>query len=249
MQFKQLGAIFEILAFLGTLGALATAGVAFAGIYAVGEERLARRVPALSGWLFGGRGLARKAFAATAILVTGYAMVLLGASILSHELTLAPGEEKYFCEIDCHLAYSVADTATAKMVGSGAGQVTAQGMFYVVNVRTRFDENTISPHRGDNPLEPSPRLVTLVDDEGQRYSVSPAAEAALAATHGAGTPLTQPLRPGESYTTRLVFDLPPGTRNPRLLIESPVEPEWLGRVLIGDEGSLFHKKVFLRLPA
>ncbi|HEV3252825.1 MAG TPA: hypothetical protein VG033_00350 [Candidatus Acidoferrales bacterium] len=249
MQFKQLAAIFEILAFLGTLGALAAAGVAFAGIYAVGEERLARSVPIISGWLFGGRGLARKAFATAAILIAGYAMVLFGASVLSNELTLAPGEEKYFCEIDCHLAYSVADTATAKTVGSGAGQVTAQGMFYIVNVRTRFDENTISPHRGNAPLDPSPRLVTLVDEEGQRYVVSADAEAALTAAHGAGTPLTQPLRPGESYTTRLVFDLPPGTRNPRLLIESPVEPDWLGRVLIGDEGSLFHKKVFLRLPA
>lgn len=249
MQFKQMAAIFEVLAFLGTVGALAAAGVTVAGIYAVGEGRLARSVPIISGWLFGGRGLARKVLAAVAILVAGYALVLFGASVLSHEWTLAPGEEKYFCEIDCHLAYSVADTAMTKTLGSGAEQATAQGMFYIVNVRTRFDEKTISPHRGDAPLEPSPRLVTLVDDEGQRYGVSAAAEAALAATHGAGTSLTQSLRPGESYTTRLVFDLPPGTRNPRLLIESPAEPGWLGRVLIGDEVSFFHKKVFLRLPA
>jgi hypothetical protein len=249
MQFKQMAAIFQVLAFLGTVGALAAAGVAVAGIYAVGEERLARSVAILTGWLFGGRGLARKVLAAVAILVTGYAVVLFGASVLSQEWTLAPGEEKYFCEIDCHLAYSVADMATAKMLGSGARQATAQGMFYIVNVRTRFDEKTISPHRGDSPLEPSPRLVTLVDDEGQRYTVSATAEAALAASQGAGAPLTQPLRPGESYTTRLVFDLPSGTRNPRLLIESPAEPGWLGRVLIGDEDSFFHKKVFLRLPA
>jgi hypothetical protein len=249
MQFKQMAAIFEVLAFLGTAGALAAAGVAVAGLYAVGEERLARSVPLISGWLFGGRGLARKVLAAAAILAAGYAVVLFGASVLSHEWTLAPGEEKYFCEIDCHLAYSVADTATAKTLGSGAGQVTAQGIFYIVNVRTRFDEKTISPHRGDAPLDPSPRVVTLVDDQGLRYGVSAAAQATLAAADGAGTPLTQPLRPGESYTTRLVFELPAGTQNPRLLIESPAEPGWLGRVLIGDEGSLFHKKVFLRLPA
>jgi hypothetical protein len=35
----------------------------------------------------------------------------------------------------------------------------------------------------------------------------------------------------------------------RLLIESPTQPGWIGKVLIGDENSVFHKHVFLALPA
>ena len=45
-----------------------------------------------------------------ALLGTGtiiYFGLLLGFSLGSREVILAPGQEKYFCEIDCHLAYSV----------------------------------------------------------------------------------------------------------------------------------------------
>jgi hypothetical protein len=51
-------------------------------------------------------------------------------------------------------------------------------------------------------------------------------------------------RPGESYQTTLVFDLPEGVQNPRLLLTDP----WpVNRLLIGHENSFFHKKVYFRL--
>src|ERR1700730_2067078 len=40
-----------------------------------------------------------------------YGTLLVGAAFLSRERTLHPGEKKYFCEMDCHLAYSVVATA------------------------------------------------------------------------------------------------------------------------------------------
>src|SRR5207302_1066305 len=39
-----------------------------------------------------------------------YLLLFLGASLLSHNRVLAPGEEKHICEIDCHLAYAIAAT-------------------------------------------------------------------------------------------------------------------------------------------
>lgn len=43
--------------------------------------------------------------------VTGaYLAAMLIFSLASHEKVLARGAEKHFCEIDCHLAYSVTDT-------------------------------------------------------------------------------------------------------------------------------------------
>src|SRR5512146_2768419 len=75
------------------------------------------------------------------VLVAGaclYLLLLAGFSISSHEQTLPRGEEKYFCEIDCHLAYSIAD---AKWLGEGPRRTLA------VTVRTRFDERTISVRR------------------------------------------------------------------------------------------------------
>src|SRR5438105_12951303 len=37
-----------------------------------------------------------------------YCVALLVAAAASHNRVLAPGEEKHICEVDCHLAYSVA---------------------------------------------------------------------------------------------------------------------------------------------
>jgi len=239
MELKQLIAIFGIFAFLGTFAAVALSAAAIVALRIAGEDRVARWMDGASAWCFGGRGLARKVALVATILLIGYASVLLGASVVSREQTLGGDREKYFCEIDCHLAYSVVGMERAAPP-SGAAENAASGILYTVSVRTRFDERTISPHRGDSPLTPSPRAIAIVDDQGRVY---PASE------EGQQTSLTQPLRPGESHITKLVFELPFDARGLRLLITSPTEPGWLGRIIIGDEDSIFHKKIYLRLSS
>jgi hypothetical protein len=248
MELKQSFAAFSALAFLATAALLFGSAVAIAGLKVLGEPRLKRWNTAISGWLIGGLGLTRKILAVALILIAGYSAVLFGASLGSREWTLMPGQEKYFCEIDCHIAYAVTDTKRLPVVGTGPDMSAAGGIFYVVTVRTRFDEKTISPHRGDSPLEPSPRAILLVDDAGRAYSPSFSAGRILEVNGESGVPMTQELRPGESYQTRVAFDVPRDARNLRLLIESPTQPEWIGKFLIGDENSVFHKHVFLALP-
>jgi hypothetical protein len=68
--------------------------------------------------------------------------------------------------------------------------------------------------------------------------------AALEAAQGAQTPLSTALRPGDSYTTSLVFDLPAGDRADRLLL---TEDDPVTLLLIGHENSLGHPKVVFRL--
>jgi hypothetical protein len=240
MELKQLTAIFGILAFLGTFAAVALSAAAIVALRIAGEDRVARWAANASTWVFGGRGLAQKIALVVMILLVGYASVLLGASAASREQTLGGDQEKYFCEIDCHLAYSVVGMERVKMPISDATEKTADGILYTVSVRTRFDENTISARRGDSPLTPSPRAVAIVDDQGRIYPTSEGSQQAS---------LTQPLRPGESYITKLVFKLPSDARSLRLLITSPTEPGWLGRVIIGDEDSVFHKKIYFRLSS
>jgi hypothetical protein len=124
---KQLMAVFGFLAFVGTFLTLAATVGAIVIVKLIGEERVARWTDATSVWLFGGRGLARKLVLAALVLLGGYTTVLLAASAASREWSLAPGAEKYFCEIDCHLAYSVAGVQKRKTIGSGASQTTAGG--------------------------------------------------------------------------------------------------------------------------
>ena len=216
------------LTFLATAAGVAGAGLVALGALAFGKRRLAL-------------GLSAAALA----ICAGHAALLLAFSLASRERVLQPGDRKYFCEIDCHLAYSVDGISTAKTLGRPPRTATAGGTFYVVTVKTWFDPNTIASFRGNAPLTPNPREVFVVDESGRPHGPSPAGMAALEEERGSpSTPLSRELRPGESYTTTLVFDLPAGIRRPRLFLGDPPGVE---NVLIGHENSPFHAKAYFAL--
>jgi hypothetical protein len=243
MHEKQLLADLRALAFLSLLASICLAATLVVLAFFIEDARLRRAGNAISHWLSSSRSLAVSVLSALLVVVSGYSAVLLGASLGSHDWTLSPGQEKYFCELDCHLAYSVAGVEKEPTIGN----TRVGGDFYIITLRTRFDEHTISPNRGSSPLEPGPRVVTLVDSKETVYTASPRGQSALAAAGISSTPLTQPLSPGDSYLTRIVFDLPKNSGTPRLLIRSPAAPDWLGYFIVGDEGSILHHKVFLAL--
>lgn len=178
------------------------------------------------------------------LLIAGaYLAAILIFSLASHEKVLARGEEKHFCEIDCHLAYSLA-TRQSKTLGNSPNQSTAQGVYTIVTIKTRFDETTISPSHGNGLLYPNSRVLTLLDDRGNKYSPSTQGQRALDAAQSSGTPLTSPLRPGESYTSEVVFDLPADVKATTVLIN---EGELLTRFVIGHENSPLHRKTRFQL--
>lgn len=228
MEFMPRFAPLVVLLFLGTCLALGLAGLVV--VFALLRRK---------------RELAKYGLLAALGIAAIYGGVLLAASLASQQKVLRPGEQKYFCEIDCHEAYSVADVATAKTLGTSPRQATAAGTYYIVKVRAWFDERTISSRRPrDLPLTPGARRAVVVDAQDREYP--PAAEglAALEQVEGAVPPLNQRLLPGESYVTALVFDLPPGVQNPRLLISNS-DP--ISHVLIGHENSFLHKKILFAL--
>jgi len=199
----------SMLGFLATVGALALSMLAFVVACFVRKFRAARLI-----------------LKVTAVGVIVYSGVLLVFSWTSRDHVLVQGQEKYFCEIDCHLAYSVVGVRT---------EVTGTAKTCTVTLRTRFDETTISPQRPkDAPLTPNPRTVTLLDGQGNRW---------LAAA-SSGVPLTTSLKPGDSYLTELQFRVPAEVTNLRLLLTSTAWPE---RLLIGDEQSPFHGKTWFAL--
>lgn len=220
---------FVVVAFLGTACFLFAAVVG-------GAIALAFRKPRIARWIGAGGLLA----------VFGYAALLLGAALLSRERTLARGEKKYFCEVDCHVADSVAGTAMVKVLGPPPGLVAAGGTFAVVTLETWFDPSTIASFRGNGPLTPNPRVVYLVDSGGRRHDPSPAGQKAWEDEHGSTTPLNRELRPGESYETTLVFDVPEGAPGLRLFVG---DPPGIENVLIGHENSPLHGKVYFALSS
>jgi hypothetical protein len=185
----------------------------------------------LFAWLTNRHRRVWQALGASVVVGSLYATLLVGAAVTSDERTLEPSEWKYFCEVDCHLAYTVTDVRAAKTLGP----LSAEGILYVVTVKTWFDGRTISSRRPrDLALPPDPRLVAVVDAYGNSYSPR----------QTSGTPMNQPLVPGQSYTTEFVFDLPANRPSYRLLIATDMPVNWF---LIGHESSFFHKKVFFAL--
>src|SRR5690242_12202320 len=90
------------------------------------------------------RAHAKRVFVAIAIISAVYVAALVAFSFASHETVLARGQEKHFCELDCHLAYSIVKTAHTKTIGASPNPLIAQGQFTVITLKTRFDETTIS---------------------------------------------------------------------------------------------------------
>jgi hypothetical protein len=159
-----------------------------------------------------------------------YAGLFLITSLASRTEELAVGTEKHICEVDCHLAYSVAGVKTVKVWGGR----TAQGMFYVITVRVRFDSGTIASWRPrDLPLTPNGRSVSLIDAQGRRYPATPKA-------------LDRQLLPGQEYTTDFIFDVPADAGTPRLELESG---DWPTHLMIAHENAFLHGKVLFRLAA
>ena len=170
---------------------------------------------------------ARVTFIAAGTGAAIYLAVLFGFSAASRTITLTSGQEKYFCEIDCHLAYSVTDVQTQP-----AGDRTR----YLVTLRTRFDETTTSSSRPrDASLTPSPREMFLVDSFGRQFGPESMR----------GTPPSTPLKPAESYITQLEFVVPKEAPGLKLLLNTI--PGWPDRVVIGDENSWLHKKTYFAL--
>lgn len=223
----NLAAPVGVLAFVGTGLLILVAVLVLVGSLIARKLRFARVV--LSGML----------------IVAGlYVGAMLAFSLAGHEKVLARGEEKHFCEIDCHLAYSIANVRQTKTLGDAPNQSNAQGVYTIVTINTRFDETTIASWRGNGLLYPNSRALTLVDERGNKHAPSDTARRALDASQTGGTPLTAPLRPGESYTTEIVFDLPADLKSATLLIN---EGEFVTHFIIGHENSPLHKKTVFQI--
>jgi hypothetical protein len=185
-----------------------------------------------------GRPSAARSIAAIgAAWLAAYAALLVITSLASRERTLALGEMKRFCGfyLDCHLGVAVDRVDTLTQIGEVSDALQAGGTFYVVTVRVSSDARR-------TPLELSQPHAVLVDAEGYSYERVPDAEQRLA-NAGAAIHLDEWVGPGQSYTRRLVFDVPRGAREPRLHVTegSPIE-RVVELAIIGDEDALLHAR-------
>lgn len=162
----------------------------------------------------------RRAVLTTATIAIGYAVLVAAAAMLAPARVLARGEEKYICELDCHLAYSVVD-------------VRRGGDSLIVRLNVRFDAQTIGSRRArDLPLSPGLRTVRLVGRGGVRYPPISLGD------------LQRTLRPGQSYQTELIFDVGAGASGLILYI---ADADRSKMVLVGSDNGPLRRPVGFQL--
>src|SRR5207237_10807937 len=83
---------------VGALALLGTGFLLFLAALVLIQSLIARK-----------RARARVVLAAMLLIAGAYAAAILVFSFASHEKILARGEEKHFCELNCHLSYSIAN--------------------------------------------------------------------------------------------------------------------------------------------
>jgi hypothetical protein len=121
-------------AFLVLLGFTAVVGFLLLAAALYGYASLRHRV-----------ALKKRAAIGGALIAAGYAVILLATGIMSRTKVLAMGESKYFCEMDCHEAYSIAGLRREASLGRGPAERRAHGTYLVIGVQVLFDADTISP--------------------------------------------------------------------------------------------------------
>jgi hypothetical protein len=68
-------------------------------------------------------------------------------SYTSFDRIVARGDKKFYCGMDCHIAYSVRNVERVKTIGG----TNASREFYGITLRSHFDQRTIAPWRGGSP--------------------------------------------------------------------------------------------------
>jgi len=138
---------------------------------------------------------ARLGAGAALTIAAGYFILLSGVSFASSEEVLRPALE-IFCEIDCHLAYSLIGARNRRR--AGPGDATGLRTRLICSCSSKdlvWRAHHLRPSR-QWPLAPNGRKVIL-SMHGRSFAPSPEGQAAFARLIGFSTPLTTLLRPGE----------------------------------------------------
>ena len=163
-----------------------------------------------------------------------YGVTLLATSFFSAEKTLRPGEAKKFCGFyfDCHLSASVVGVRRAKTFGA----LRAKDEFYIVRLRIANDARAAAL-----ALE-TPRFA-LFDEQGRRYE--PVEDLTVTRERPR---FEEPVPAGGAIAEELAFDLPPDAWGLRLdAREGGPLARAFEKLLIGDEDSFLHRRVFFAL--
>lgn len=180
--------------------------------------------------------LAKFTIGGVAVWLVFYAVMLLGFSLASSEKTLSVKEPKAFCGfyLDCHMHAVVAGVSPTKRIGDRI----AKGDFYIVAINVFSDAK--NPNIAFRLIEPK---IVVLDENGVPFPRDLETEALLST---ASVDIGQDIRGRQIIQKELVFDLPDNMKSGRLDIREGYGIDHaIEAVLIDDEDSILHKRIYL----
>jgi hypothetical protein len=173
---------------------------------------------------------AGKAAAWLLMFIAAYMLVLVGFSMAETQKEVAIGTLQ--CFDDWCITVEQASRQDA------IGTTRASGAFCIATVR-------VSSRAKGRPQRETDVRVSLIDDRGRRFDVSPAGQQALEQQGLAGNPLTSFVDAGGSFESRLAFDVPRDVGQLNL-----VKTSWGWfpfRLIISDSQSWLHRPTVVPL--
>jgi hypothetical protein len=162
--------------------------------------------------------------------IAAYMLVLLGFSVVEPQKEVPLGSPQ--CFDDWCLTTERASRHDA------IGTTRASGTFCIVTVRVSSRARRRSQRETDV-------RISLIDDRGRRFDVSPAGQQRLEQQGLAGKPLTSFVGAGGSFESRLAFDVPRDAR--QLNLEKSSWAWFPGRLIINDPQSWLHRPAVVPL--
>jgi hypothetical protein len=165
-----------------------------------------------------------------AVFIAIYAVTLVMVSLVTPQKKLRAGDARCFDE----WCITVVSASRQPRIGD----VTANGIFYLVTVRVS------SRSRGRRQREVDV-YTYLTDSLGRRFDVSPTGQGALERTGLAGALVTSFVDPGGSFYSRLAYDVPINATDIGFVKTSHA---WFPlRLIIGESSSFLHRPTIVLL--
>jgi hypothetical protein len=173
---------------------------------------------------------AGKAAAWLLMFIAAYMLVLVGFSMAE------PQKEVSIGTLQCFDDWCITVEQASRQDAIGTRR--ASGAFCIATVR-------VSSRAKGRPQRETDVRVSLIDDRGRRFDVSPAGQQALEQQGLAGKPLTSFVDAGGSFESRLAFDVPRDVGQLNL-----VKTSWGWfpfRLIISDSQSWLHRPTVVPL--
>ena len=164
--------------------------------------------------------------------LTVYLGIVPAVSLLTPRRVLGVKEDQF--DDGC---VAVERASVLPALGRERRLLPARGVFYAVSLRVSSRALRRAQRAPDT-------TVYLLDSPGRTDHPSAEGQRAYEAEHGEAMPLGARLRPGGSFQTVRIFDLPKDARDVGLVVSHGAGPGWF---IIGEGQSLLDKRTMIRL--